>query len=303
MILIVGAGAMGGMLAVRLAKTGEEVQLIDTSEPLVTQINNEGLLLERKGEIEKVYVPATSIPDQLGEVDTVFIYVKGQDTLEAAKLIQQLVTRSTTVVTLQNGWGNGERLAEIFHPEQIVVGLSYDSVKTVELGHLTHTVIGQTYIGPYSDEGEMERADKIGVLLNRAGLQTEVTAGIKTEIWKKLILNAAVLPIAALTRLTTGKLIYQKEFLHQVAEEAVRVAQAKGYSIELDERLNRIDTLLKNGGQSKPSMLQDAEAKRRTEIDFINGAVVRAGREVGVPVPRNEALLALVKGLERGWEP
>jgi len=302
MILIVGAGAMGGMLAVRLAKMGEQVQLIDTSVQLVTKINNEGLILEREGEIEKAFVPATSNPDRLEEVDTIFIYVKGQDTPEAARLIQRLVTRNTTIVTLQNGWGNGDRLAEFFYPDQIVVGLSYDSVKSVGLGYNAQTIKGQTFIGPYLDEGEMKRSEQVGTLLNRAGLQTEVTASIKTEIWKKLILNAAVLPTAALTRLTTGKLVYQKEFLQQVAEEAVRVAQAKGYLIELEERLERIDTLVRNGGQSKPSMLQDVEAKRRTEVDFINGAVVRSGREVGVPVPCNEALLALVKGLENGWE-
>jgi 2-dehydropantoate 2-reductase len=127
---------------------------------------------------------------------------------------------------------------------------------------------------------------------------------VRTEIWRKLVLNAATLPTAALTTLRAGELGVPGPMLDLVdalAAEAVAVAQAQGLAIELDERVERIHATLERAGAGKPSMLQDAEAHRKTEVERINGAVVAAGDASGVAVPLNRAMLALIGGLERSW--
>jgi 2-dehydropantoate 2-reductase len=132
-----------------------------------------------------------------------------------------------------------------------------------------------------------------------------VTPHIKTEIWKKLILNAATLPTAALTGLRAGELAQPGSMLDLVdalAAEAVQVARAQGYAIDPTERIERIHTVLAGAGAGKASMLQDAEARRKTEIEVVNGAVVRAAEKMGLDVPLNRAMVALIAGLERGWQ-
>ena len=125
-------------------------------------------------------------------------------------------------------------------------------------------------------------------------------------MWRKLVLNAATLPAAALTGLKAGDLTRceaMRELVESLAGEVVAVARAQGLDIELDERLDQIHATLERAGAGKPSMLQDVEAQRKTEVERINGAVVAAAEEVGVPVPLNRAMVALIRGHERSWAP
>src|SRR5581483_10971413 len=136
----------------------------------------------------------------------------------------------------------------------------------------------------------------------QAGLEAKVVPAVRPEIWKKLVLNAATLPTAALTGMNAGALTAHEpmhELVTETAREAVAVARALGYDIDEEERVEAIHSLLGRAGPTKASMLQDFEAGRRTEVDVINGAVVRAGEQTGVQVPLNRAFVALVKGWER----
>jgi 2-dehydropantoate 2-reductase len=154
-------------------------------------------------------------------------------------------------------------------------------------------------VGSFSDEGD--GAARLAEALGSAGLETTVASPVRPEIWKKLILNAATLPASALTGMTAGALGSSQDMLDLVSEttrEAVTVARALGYDIDFDERIGTILGLVEKAGPTKASMLQDVEAGRRTEIDVINGAVVRAADEVGVAVPINRALMQLIKGWE-----
>ncbi|TBL70298.1 ketopantoate reductase family protein [Paenibacillus thalictri] len=305
MIAIIGAGAMGGMLAAKLSAAGKKVVLVDVSASLVEQIQGQGLVVDTKNIGTETYrIEAATEPGGLGQAEAVFFFVKAQHTASAAELAKPLVGPDTTVVSLQNGWGNADVLAEVFPSEQIVVGVTYHSATVVGLGHVAHTGFGATYVGPYIDGASLQKAEEIGGWLGASDMDVTVTPQVKTEIWKKLILNAVTLPTSALTGLCAGAQGEEGdllELLDAITAESVAVARAQGYDITLEERVDRIHTILNNAGKGKSSMLQDAEARRKTEIEVINGAVVKAAKKAGVPVPLNTAMVALIHGMERGW--
>ena len=303
-VAIVGAGAMGGLWATRLAAAGRPV-VVDVSEPVIAAIAAEGLVLQTGDGSETVRPVATSRPEEIGPADVVFFFVKAHHTPAAARLARPLVTSATTVVSLQNGWGNADVLATVFPPAQLVIGVTYHSATVVAPGRVAHTGQGPTFVGPYVDDAPLDRAVAVCGLLAGAGLDATATAQIKTEIWKKLILNAATLPTAALTGLRAGELAQpgpMLDLVDAIAAEAVQVAHAQGYAIDPAERIERIHTVLAGAGAGKASMLQDVEARRKTEIEVINGAIVRAAERMGTDVPLNRAMVALVGGLERGWQ-
>jgi 2-dehydropantoate 2-reductase len=299
-IAVVGAGAMGSIFGAALARGGNEVTLVDVAEPLVEKVNTEGITIVRGDDRTTTRVPATSDASTVGVVDAVVFFVKCYDTASAADLAQPLVGPETVVASLQNGWGNGDVLASAFPREQVVVGVTYNSGLIVEPGVVLHPADQPTFVGTFVD-GDAGRAELLAEALERAGLATAVTSPVRPEIWKKLILNAATLPPAALTGMNAGALgahAQVRELVADAVREATTVAQALGYPIDAEERIGTILALLERAGPTKGSMLQDFEAGRRTEIDVINGAVVKAADEHGVAVPLNRAFLALV----RGWE-
>ena len=303
---IVGAGAMGGLWASRLAHGGATVTVMDVAAEVIAAIASRGLILESAAGLETAFPAATTDPGAIGPVGVVFFFVKAHHTAAAAELARPLIGPDTIVVSLQNGWGNADVLASVFPPERLVVGVTYHSATVLEPGRVNHSGRGATFAGPYQDDAPLAGAEAVGRLLTGAGLDTTVTAAVKTEVWKKLILNAATLPTAALTGLRAGALGQPGSLLDLVdalAVEAVRVAQAQGFAIEEAERIARIHAVLAGAGTGKPSMLQDTEARRKTEIEVINGAVVQAAERLGIDVPLNQAMVALIGGLERAWRP
>jgi 2-dehydropantoate 2-reductase len=295
---------MGGALAADAATAGEDVVLVDVSADLVRHITEHGLVVETPEGVSEVTLPATTDPGTAGEVDLAIVFVKGHHTPSAAETVAALLGPDTVVVTLQNGWGNADVLATRLPPERLVMGVTYHSCTGAGPGHVRHTGRGPTLVGPYLAQGSTEPAQLAAKFLTAAGWEATATATVRTEIWKKLVLNAATLPTAALTRLAAGEVGRPGPLLDLVdalAAEAVAVARAQELDIELDERVTRIHAVLEGAGKGKASMLQDVEAARKTEIETVNGAVARMGAELGVPTPLNEAMAALVGGVERGW--
>jgi 2-dehydropantoate 2-reductase len=299
-IAVVGAGAMGAIFGARFAQAGHDTLLVDVAVPLVDKINADGITVVRGDEETVTQVPATTDPTSAGPVDLVVFCVKCYHTPSAAEAARPLVDSSTVVASLQNGWGNGDVLAGVFPPEQVVVGVTYNSGTVLEVGRVAHPGVGPTTVGSFTDGGG-DGPERLAGALRDGGLEAAVASPIRPEIWKKLILNAATLPTAALTGMNAGEITAQpdmKELVSDTAREAVAAARALGYDIDEQERLDAIHGLLERAGPARGSMLQDFEAGRRTEIDVINGAVVRAGDESGVPVTINRALVRLVKGWE-----
>ena len=298
-IAVVGAGAMGSIFGARFHQAGHETVLVDVVQPLVDTINADGVTVVRGDDETVTRVPATTDPAGVGPVDIVVFFTKCYHTSSAAESARPLVGPDTVVASLQNGWGNGDVLAAAYPPGQVVLGVTYNSGLLQGPGRVLHPAEQPTLVGSFSDGGD--GAARLAEALESAGLAATVASPVRPEIWKKLILNAASLPASALTGMTAGALGTSEDMLDLVSEttrEAVAVAQALGYDIDFDERIGTILGLVEKAGPTKASMLQDVEAGRRTEIDVINGAVVRAADEVGVAVPINRALMQLIKGWE-----
>jgi len=302
-----GAGAMGGVWASRLSTAGHDVAILDVSKDALAAIARDGLIVDQPdGSTKSFQVMATDQPDQIGVSDALIFFIKAHHTTSAAELARPLVDPHTTVISLQNGWGNSDTLATFFAVDQIVTGVTYHSAKVIGPGHIAHTADGgPTFVGPFQNGGSMVRADCVAEAMNEAGIATSATPDVKTEVWKKLILNCATLPVTSLTRLTTGALGTDEQALlvcDVLAKEATTVAKALGYLIDPEERTSTIRALVAKGGAGKASMLQDVEAQRKTEIEVVNGAVVREADRLNIDVPVNRAMVNLIGGLERSWQ-
>ncbi len=297
---IVGAGAMGGVFGALLSEAGVATTLIDANPQLVDTINQQGITLEEVAGDRTIRVPARTDIADLDPPDAVLFFVKCQHTQAAAETARALVADGTRVVTLQNGWGNAEVLTGAYGEERVVVGVTYTSATTIAPARIRTSGPARTVVGALA--GTRSLAEPVVGALESAGFPVEHPEDVLTEVWKKLVLNAATLPTAALTGLTAGALAGSDDMrwlVDAAAAEAVTVGQALGFEVELEERLQSIHAVLERAGGGKGSMLQDVEAGRATEIDVISGAVLNKAREAGVEVPVTHALYALVTGLER----
>jgi 2-dehydropantoate 2-reductase len=305
-VVVGGAGAMGGVWASSLSRAGHDVTILDVAKEAIAVINRDGVTVEESdGSTMVTPVPATDRADEIGSCDVAIIFTKAHHTRSAAELVKLAINSTTTVVSLQNGWGSAGVLAEVFEPEQIAIGVTYHGATVVSPGRLIHTLnTGPTFLGPYVDGAPLDRATGIGDAMTTAGFPTTVTADVMTEVWKKLIVNSSGLPVASLTGLTTGGMGASEDLMRvcdALVAEGVEVARAKGYSIDVADWIAAVRGVLARGGKGKASMLQDVEARRKTEIEVINGAIVREADELGIDVPLNRAMLALIQGIEASW--
>jgi 2-dehydropantoate 2-reductase len=295
---------MGGSLAAEARAAGHDVTVVDVNRALADHVNAHGLTVDTPQGTVTADVRAVTEPGEAPGADVVVVFVKAQHTESAARALAPALGPGTVVVTLQNGWGNADVLARHLPVERLVMGVTYNSCTAGGLGHCAHTGQGATFVGPHTPGGDLEPARRAAEFLTSAGWGAEATGEVRTEIWKKLVLNAATLPTAALTLLPAGDLGRPGPMLDLVdglTREAVAVAAAQGLDIDAAERTATIHAVLDRAGRGKASMLQDVEARRKTEIEVVNAAVVRAGEQHGVDAPLNRAMVALVGGLERSW--
>ena len=301
-IAIVGAGSLGSVFGGVLASGGSEVFLISRNQSYIDHVNQSGLILRDDSEEKVAFPKVTSDPSSVGQVDLVIVLVKSFDTLEAMKNASVLIGPSTTVLSLQNGLGNEEILAGLFGAARLLYGRTFVGGDAVSLGTVTAGLKGKLTIVGEPDGSVSVRAGEIARVFNSAGLLTEISENIAGVMWNKLLVNAATGALAGVTRLTYGYL-YQLPVLAETAKAAVNeglaIARAKGVKLTCEDPE---EIWLSAGrGQAasfRTSIFQSLDRKSRTEIDFINGALVRMGEEVGVPTPVNRTLVACVKGLE-----
>jgi 2-dehydropantoate 2-reductase len=300
-----GGGAMGGLFGGWLAaKAGAEVTLIDVAPAAIEAIRRDGLTIEEKdGAALSVPLAATDDPASVGPVDLIVTFVKCYHTEAAVAAARPMLGPATPVLTLQNGWGNADRIAAVVGPERVVVGLTYHSGTLVGPGRVRHPGAGRTVVGEL-DGAASQRVAAIAALLRAGGFETETSGRIRDEIWKKLALNCCTLPTSALLRFEAHRLVAHRgtlALMRGVLDEAVAVAAAQGIALDVRERWPAITGLLKRAVGAKASMLQDVEAGRRTEIEVVNGAVAAAGRAHGVPTPLNDAMVWLVTALQESY--
>ncbi|MCI0627290.1 MAG: 2-dehydropantoate 2-reductase [Acidobacteria bacterium] len=305
-IAVVGAGAMGSVMGGLLAKAGNEVTLIDVWREAIEAINARGLRIDDKaGNSETLSIRATANPSEVGPVEMALVFVKCYHTESAVRAALPLIGPRTAVLSLQNGWGNGPRIASIVGQERLLLGVCYHSATVAGPGHVQHVGRGMTFLG--EPGGQMsERLQRVTKTFSEAGIEVTATSNVVKEIWSKLALNACTLPTSALLRFFAPQLVQHSsmlELMQALLREVVSVARAEDIPLEFDERWEAITTLLKRcAPNAKPSMLQDVEKGRRTEIDVINGAVMEAGDRLRIPTPYNEAMVWLVRSLEETFQ-
>lgn len=301
---MLGAGALGSAIGGTLAAGGSDVALVDVYQAHVDAVNTYGLRL-RAGESERtVNVTAATDCRHVGVADLVIVLVKSFHTRAAIEAAApHVVGPHTVVMSLQNGMGHEPILADVVGRDRVMAGKTYVGGVFLEPGRvIAGTKDKETLIGEL-DGAITPRAQAIAAEFERAGLRTIVSDNIVGTIWDKLLVNVATGALAGITRLTYGDL-YRVPEIESTAvaavAEAMAVARANG--VALGTREPR-DAWVKAAeglpAEFKTSMLQSLEKGSVTEIDFINGAVVRAGAAAGIPTPVNAALVACIKGIER----
>ena len=300
-IAIIGAGAMGGLFGGYLAKAGNDVTLIDVRREAVERMAADGLRIDDKsGHSQIVRVSAETDPGKVGQVDLVLVFVKCMYTEAAVRSAGPLLSSQTMVLTLQNGWGNASRIADIVGKERLLAGVTYHSSTVLGPGHVQHTEPGATFIGEL-DGKISQRLKRIGEVFNTAGIEVTLSENVIKEIWSKLLLCVCTLPTSALLRFASGQLIEHQgtlELMRSLLHEAVVVAKMQGVDFDEEKYWEYTTDSFKRYPGSKASMLQDVENRRRTEIDVINGAIVEAGKRQNVPTPFNSVMVWLIKSLE-----
>jgi 2-dehydropantoate 2-reductase len=306
-LVILGAGQMGAIYGAAAHENGNDASFVDVDDAVVNAINTHGLRIDRRNGRSDVYrIKAEREPiANGGPADVVLVMVKGWATASAAARVAPAVDAHTIILTLQNGLGNEETLRNAFPTNEILIGVSVHTVITHAAGHYSHTGVRDTYLGPSSQTG-MASATRVASLFARDDFPVHVLpeAGIRTEQWGKFVLNCASLPTMALTRLPTSAAADVEglfEHMDDVTRETCEIGQAEGIDLDAEERVAFQHELFRTAG-GRASMLGDVFARRRTEIDTINGAAIRFAEKHGLAAPLNRTLFKLVKGLEYSFE-
>jgi 2-dehydropantoate 2-reductase len=301
-ICMLGSGALGSALGGVLTEGGNDVWLIDAWAEHVDAMNRQGLTLRDGGVDRTVKVKARAAADAIGPADLIVVLVKSYHTREAIEKAGAIIGPDTAVMSLQNGLGHEEILVDVVGKGRVLAGKTYAGGVLLGPGHVIAGTRGKhTHIGEL-DGRITERSKTIADTFTRAGLPTEVSTNIMGTMWDKLLINVATGALSGITRLPYGDL-YSVPELRDCALAAVAegIAVAKTLGVQLtSDRPEDAWSLAAEGlpKEFKTSMLQSIEKGAPTEIDFINGSVVRWGERAKVPTPVNRALVACVKGIE-----
>jgi 2-dehydropantoate 2-reductase len=303
-ICIVGCGAVGSLFAAQLARLEDvDVWAYDLAQDHVDAINANGLRLSGAGELVG-RLRATTDPQELPECNFGIVSTKAMHTAPAIEATAR-VFGDGSVCSIQNGLGNEEALAE--HVSRVIRGTTFPAGRILEPGHVQWDVRGETTIGPFEPSPAPQAAiETLADACTRAGMPTTAAHDARGPQWRKVIFNAATNPVGALTGLTHGRVCEDatlRALVSGLVDEGKAVAAAEGIELDADpEELIDHAARPEVAYDHKASMLQDVEARRPTEIDYLNGGIARFGEERGVATPLNAAILALVKGVERSWQ-
>lgn len=304
-ICMLGTGSLGSTIGGTLAQGGSEVYFVDQWKEHIDKINENGLKMTDEKEDWYVKVDARTSVEGMGPVDLVIVLVKSFATKEAVSQLKEtnVIGENTLVMSLQNGLGNEETIAEVVGEANVISGKTYVGGRLLSPGYVSAGVKGKyTYIGELTGE-ITDRIQAVCDEFNKAGLLCEVSDNIKGLIWDKLLINVAAGALCGITRLPYVPL-YEEEYIKETAvaaiQEGIDVAKAAGVKLKSEDPEYPWYAASEGLPETfKTSILQSLELKRPTEIDFINGSVVEWGKKFGIPTPVNRTLVTCVKGIEK----
>ena len=298
-IAVVGAGAVGGYFGGMFARAGAPIVLIGRRH-FADAVNSNGLVLDKSEGQERIRVAATTEMSAIRDCSLILFSVKANDTTETAKQIAPFLQPDATVVCLQNGVDNADRVRAATNVVT-VPAVVYVAVSVPEFGRVKHLARGDLIIGPLS-----ERTTEVANVFNRAAISCRISENIEGELWVKLLCNCALNAISALGHARYGQIVQcgdAKQLMQDVVDEVLAVARAAGVVLPgVDDRESGMAAAMKIAMQMADafsSTAQDLNRGRPTEIDALNGYIVRQGAALAVPVPINGALFTLVKLAEQ----
>jgi 2-dehydropantoate 2-reductase len=301
-ICVIGCGAVGSLFAAHLARAGEaEVWAYDVWKEQVEAIQRNGLRISGAADFV-AKLNATSIARELPRCDYGIVATKAIHTRSAIEQTAHIFDDNSAVCSVQNGVGNEEIIAE--KVKFVIRGTTFPAGHPIAPGHVGFDIRGDTWIGPFEPTNTpMSKVRELAGLITRSGMTTIALEDARGAQWTKLIFNASTNPVGALTLLHHGAATRfgpTGHLFNELILEGEAVARKLGIQLHGDPR-----QLVQKGasapGKHRASMLQDVIAKRQTEVDFMNGAIVQWGEKTGVPTPLNKALWQLIKGLEHSW--
>ena len=292
---------MGSYFAACLAEAGKQVSVIDVDRTRLELMNLSGIhVRDDRGE-RSVSVAARTAAEAVGPIDLLIVFTKGMHTAAAAASVAHLVTSETLVLTLQNGLGNDDVLAAQLGSASLVIGMTDVPVDLVAPNEVASHGQATVTIGDYQS-GSTVLAERVGGVLEAASFNVKIDSAVRIRIWEKVAFNAAMNATAAVTGLTVGALGSEpgRRVIAQATREVAAVAKAQDIAVDESRIAATVRNALDHHTHHKPSMLQDIIAGRPSEIENINGAVVRRGQDLGVATPVNAVLADLVRMMEAG---
>jgi 2-dehydropantoate 2-reductase len=301
-IAIVGTGAMGSVYAGLFASAGHEVWAIDRWREHVDAMRSGGLRIEGASGDRTVRVNATTDPRDAGPCDLVVLATKAMQVADAASSIGSLLKSETPVLSIQNGLGGPETAARVLGRERVMVGVVGGFGASMRApGHAHHNGMELVRLGEFGGP-ITPRLKQVEQTWRSAGFRVKVFDDIDQLVWEKLVCNCSLSGPCAVSDMTTGEVMADPDMAKisaACATEAFNVAKKKGVKLGFDDPVAYTRDFASKIPQARPSVLLDLMAKRKSEIDVINGSIPRVGREVGVAAPVNEAITALVRAKER----
>ncbi|MCZ6632760.1 MAG: 2-dehydropantoate 2-reductase [bacterium] len=298
-IAVIGAGNMGCVYGSNLARIDEQVTMIDPGEEHVRAMRERGLEMAGLHGDFVVRVDATTDPATISEVDVAIVLVNTYSTSDAAEAAKMMLKEDGYAVTLQNGLGNVEILMGVLGDHRVMAGLSFHSGDLSAPGKVLHTNSGPTYLGEL-DGSQSERLLALNDVMAKAEMAPVLADDIVATMWGKFVHNCGINAVCAITDLRPGNLQEVPavdDFQTRIIEEVVALAQAKGIEISEERPVEAVKTYCSTKFH-RVSMVQHLARGRMTEIDALNGYVVRESEKLELKAPYNDALTQLIKGLQ-----
>ncbi len=301
-IAIVGPGAMGLLFAGYLSRTNAKVVLVDNDPVHASLLNSRGFRWEGMDSDVILKIPATVGLGDPDDFELLILCVKAYDTESASAELACTGYRGP-VLTLQNGAGNIEILERNLPDSTIIAGATSEGANLVEDAHVRHAGKGKTEFG-VAHQGGSGGAHVEGIvrLMRDAGLDAGLTGDPLSLVWSKVLVNAGINPLTAILRVQNGRLLeieHARELMRGLVLEGWEVLKRMNIKLSYGDPVARVEEVCRLTAANYSSMYQDIMAGRRTEVDYINGAIVREGEHLGVPCPVNEAVTHLARSIEQ----
>lgn len=307
-ITVIGPGAIGCLLAAYLTRAGEEVSLLDYRPKRATLLQDRGIAVEGEREAFHTPIKATAYLTEIRSTDIFILCVKASDTAEVAAKLKDAIPPESHLLTLQNGMGNREKLSESFGSDRVFAGVTSHGATLLEVGRVRHAGYGEIWLGETSGTSSSQAGgamlQNLATTMNRAELQAQVVDDIEPILWSKLVVNVGINALTAILGVPNGELLKIptcQNVMDGAIAEAVQVASGCGIQLHLQKEIEKVRAVCNSTAANISSMLQDVKRQKKTEIDQINGAVVRMAASLGMASPVNEVLTALVRSLEEGY--